>query len=77
LDGKAPTIKARDFSPKFPFEHMKKDITMTSEFAKTLGLNLPGIELVKKIYDEGMKDNLAREDFSAAIKIVEKMAKNE
>ena len=77
LDSKGDTIKNRDFSPKFPFEHMEKDIRLTEEFAKDLGLKLPALEIVKKIYDNGIKEGLAREDFSASIKIVEKLAKHE
>jgi len=77
LDSKGETINKRDFSPKFPFEHMEKDIKLTAEFAKDLGLKLPAMDIVKKIYDEGIKEGLAREDFSASIKIVEKLAKHE
>jgi 3-hydroxyisobutyrate dehydrogenase-like beta-hydroxyacid dehydrogenase len=77
LDSKGETIKKRDFSPKFPFEHMEKDIKLTEEFASDIGLKLPGLDLVKRVYEEGIKSGLAREDFSASIKIVEKLAKNE
>lgn len=71
LDAKAPTIKERDFSPKFPFEHMAKDLGLAHDLYKSLGLKLPGAKLVEEIYQHGMKRDMGRKDFSAALEIVE------
>ncbi|NMC04166.1 MAG: NAD(P)-dependent oxidoreductase [Candidatus Lokiarchaeota archaeon] len=75
LDSKAATIKARDFSPKFPFEHMAKDMNLVSEFAESLGLDLATARHVRGIFKDGIDDKLDREDFSASIKIVERKAR--
>ncbi|MBN2154082.1 MAG: NAD(P)-dependent oxidoreductase [Candidatus Lokiarchaeota archaeon] len=72
LDSKAATIRSRDFDPKFPFEHMAKDMTLVLDFARSLGLNLEVANYVRGIFNVGMEEGLAREDFSASIKIVEK-----
>ncbi len=74
LDGKAETIKKRDFAPKFPFEHMAKDLKLTAEFMDSLGLKLPGLKNCLTVYLEGMRENLQREDHSASFKVVEKLA---
>jgi 3-hydroxyisobutyrate dehydrogenase-like beta-hydroxyacid dehydrogenase len=75
LDSKAPSIKAKDFSPKFPFEHMFKDMTLVTEFARKQGLELDGASLVHAIYKAGMDDHLNKEDFSASFKTVEKTSR--
>ncbi|HME50809.1 MAG TPA: NAD(P)-dependent oxidoreductase [Candidatus Lokiarchaeia archaeon] len=77
LDMKAATIKAQDFSPKFPFEHMFKDLNLIKGLASELGLDLAGAKHVLGIYEKGMDEGLNREDFSASIKIVEKTTKHE
>ncbi|MEX2680973.1 MAG: NAD(P)-dependent oxidoreductase [Candidatus Sigynarchaeota archaeon] len=75
LDSKAATIKARDFTPKFPFEHMAKDMNLIIDYARSLGLSLEVANYVRGIYNVGMDENLGKEDFSASIKIVEKSAR--
>lgn len=75
LDGKWQTIKDRDFAPKFPFEHMHKDVNLTKHLAGELNLDLPGLRAAIAVFDHGMDENLNREDFSASFKIVEERAK--
>ncbi len=74
LDGKAESIKKRDFSPKFPFEHMAKDLKLTQELMESLNLDLPGLKNCLAVYRRGMEDKLQREDHSASFKVVEKLA---
>ncbi|MCP4179749.1 MAG: NAD(P)-dependent oxidoreductase [bacterium] len=74
LDGKWKAIKERNFAPAFPFEHMAKDIKLTSELADSLGVNLQGIKNVDQVYMSGIEDGFAREDFSASYKVVESKA---
>ncbi len=72
LDSKAATIKARDFAPKFPLEHMSKDMTLAIDYARSLGLELDVANYIRGIYKLGMDESLGKEDFSASIKIIEK-----
>ena len=74
LDAKAPSIKTEDFTPKFSFRNMHKDMHLITDFANDLGLNLPGAKRVLEIYDTGL-DECGNEDFSATIKILKKMVK--
>jgi 3-hydroxyisobutyrate dehydrogenase len=72
LDSKGETIKKEEFSPKFSFRNMHKDINLIVEFSKKLGIDLPGANNVVKIYEKGIKE-FADKDFSATIKVLEKL----
>lgn len=74
LDAKAEPIKKGDFTARFSFGNMHKDMHLILEFAEKLGLDLQAAKRVAEIYDNGIRD-LASEDFSATIKIMEKMCK--
>lgn len=71
LDSKAESIKSGDYSTKFSVENMYKDVLLHKELQSELGLDLPGADLVRAIYNEAYKD-FPHEDFSATIKIVKK-----
>jgi 3-hydroxyisobutyrate dehydrogenase len=74
LDSKSDSIKKKDFSPKFSFQNMQKDMNLAIELAEQLRLNLPGLKIVSEMYNTGV--NLFKnEDFSASIKVVEKFVK--
>ena len=75
LDTKAASIKDRDFAPKFPFEHMHKDLGIAKDLCSSIGLKLPGAKLVRSIYKKGIKRALGRKDFSAAYEIVESQSR--
>jgi 3-hydroxyisobutyrate dehydrogenase len=74
MDAKARSIKDEDFSPKFSYRNMHKDMHLITEFADDLGLNLQGAKRVLEIYDKGIDDH-GSEDFSATIKTLKKMVK--
>lgn len=74
LDAKAGSIKKGDFTPKFSFKNMHKDMHLVLDYMDKLDLDLPGAKRVAKIYDEGI-DEFGSEDFSATVKVVEKLTK--
>lgn len=74
LDSKGDTIKSKDFSPKFSFGNMNKDINLALDLADQLGLDLPGAKRVQQIYAAGI-NSVKNEDFSASYKIVESQIK--
>ncbi|TXT60139.1 MAG: 2-hydroxy-3-oxopropionate reductase [Promethearchaeota archaeon] len=74
LDVKADALKNRDFTPAFSFQNMHKDMNLVNNYAKEKGLNLRCAKRVREIYEKGL-DELASEDFSASIKVVEKELK--
>jgi 3-hydroxyisobutyrate dehydrogenase len=75
LDSKWKTIKSGDYSPKFPFEHMSKDMGLAGDLCTALNLDLKGLTNIQKIYQEGLKQGLNREDFAASFKVVKKLSK--
>jgi len=72
LDTKFESIKNRDFSPKFPLEHMYKDLNLAKELVLNYEIDLNFLNECLNIYKEGIEENLNREDFSASFKILEK-----
>jgi len=74
LDSKAEFLRKRDFTARFPFEHMRKDLHLADMYARSLGLTLEGSGLCRKIFDRGMVDGYGRKDYAAAIEVMEKMA---
>lgn len=75
LDGKWRAISEGNFTPAFPFEHMAKDLKLTEKLAESKSMQLPGLHHVSRVYQKGMAEGLAREDFSAAYKMVEQDSK--
>lgn len=71
LDAKAESIKERDFTTAFSVENMHKDVGIAKSIKENMTLDLPGIDLVKKVYDQAMDLGYGSEDFSATIKVIE------
>ncbi len=47
-----PRIIDENFEPGFYVKHFIKDMTIASETAKTLGLDTPGLDLAKSLYEK-------------------------
>lgn len=52
LSNTAPRMLAGDFAPGFYIKHFVKDLGIALEEAQGMGLNLPGLALVKKLYEQ-------------------------
>ncbi|PID55604.1 oxidoreductase, partial [candidate division KSB3 bacterium] len=48
----APRIINQDFSPGFFVKHFIKDMTIAVESAEAMGLDLPGLVLARKLYEQ-------------------------
>lgn len=70
LDGQWPKLMNDDYSVAFSFENEHKDLGICQRLAEESGINMPGMENAKRIYDEGMTLGLGKEDFRATYKIV-------
>jgi 3-hydroxyisobutyrate dehydrogenase/2-hydroxy-3-oxopropionate reductase len=75
VDYKMPFVEKRDFSPNFPLRLMHKDIRLMLEAAQETGVALPGLETVKKIYDQAHADGRDDLDYAATLLNVEELAK--
>jgi len=47
----APRILAGDFAPGFYVKHFIKDMTIAAESARDMGLDTPGLDLAKSLYE--------------------------
>ncbi len=52
LSNLGPRMIAGDFDPGFYVKHFIKDMTIASESAKEMGLETPGLDLAKVLYEE-------------------------
>jgi 3-hydroxyisobutyrate dehydrogenase/2-hydroxy-3-oxopropionate reductase len=75
VDYKMPFVEKRDFSPNFPLRLMHKDIRLMLEAAQESGVELPGLETVKKIYDQAHAAGRDDLDYAATLLNVEELAK--
>lgn len=69
LDSKAAVLEKRDFTPAFALQYMNKDIGLAAELCAQAGLDLEGVQLVQKRYEEAMDAGYGPEDFSATFRL--------
>jgi 3-hydroxyisobutyrate dehydrogenase-like beta-hydroxyacid dehydrogenase len=70
LDSKINSLIAEDYRTAFSLQNMAKDVNIMKSMLKTSGLQLPGVEVIKGVYDKGMESGLGGEDFCATFKVV-------
>ncbi len=75
LSGKYKNIADNSYPAAFSIENMHKDVYIVERLAKESGLKLSGLEVTKSVYDNAMKMDLAKEDFSATYKSVGELSK--
>jgi 3-hydroxyisobutyrate dehydrogenase len=71
---KGPTILKGDFTPHFLLRLMRKDVRLALETAAELGVSMPAVEAVKRVFDASMEEGHGEEDFSAIIRHLESAA---
>ncbi len=69
---KGPNILKRDFSTFFPLRLMDKDMRLALETAEALRLSMPVVRAVKEVLGACVTAGQAEEDFSSAIKHLER-----
>ena len=52
LTNLAPRVLKEDYAPGFFVKHFIKDMKIAIESAQAMGLDLPGLQLAKKLYDQ-------------------------
>lgn len=73
LDSKKKSLMERDFVQRFPLQYMRKDMGLALELGRNLGVQLPEAVIAEQLFQEAMDMGMAKEDFSAVIKVVEKI----
>jgi 3-hydroxyisobutyrate dehydrogenase-like beta-hydroxyacid dehydrogenase len=71
---KGASIIERNFKPRFFLEHMLKDVNLLIGAAKGLDVAMPSGEIAQALFSEAVGLGLAREDYSAVVKVFEKIA---
>lgn len=71
---KGASIIERNFKPRFFLEHMFKDINLLVEAAGIIGASMPSGEIAQVLFSQAAQAGLAREDYSSAVKILERIA---
>jgi 3-hydroxyisobutyrate dehydrogenase-like beta-hydroxyacid dehydrogenase len=71
---KGPSILKRDFTPFFPLRLMDKDMRLALETADALKIPLPLVRAVKDALGAAVSAGQSEEDFSSAIKPLERAA---
>lgn len=70
LDTKAKFIENEDYTTAFSVSNMQKDINICENLANDCNVNMPGVKVVKSVYDKAMEMGYGNEDFCATIKVV-------
>ena len=71
---KGNAIIERNFTPRFFIEHLFKDINLMIDASKSFNSPLPITETVQPLFAKAMELGLAKEDYSAIVKIFEAVA---
>jgi 3-hydroxyisobutyrate dehydrogenase-like beta-hydroxyacid dehydrogenase len=74
VEYKMPFVEKRDFSPNFPMRLMYKDMMLMLDSAKSAGVQLPGVEQIKDIYDKCLAAGMKDLDYAATLTEIEKRA---
>ena len=77
LDNLAPRILAGNFAPGFIVDHFVKDMEIALAEADRMGLNLPGLKLVRGIYHTLQTQGHGKSGTHALYLALEAMAKNQ
>lgn len=73
INNLGPRIARRDFAPGFIVEHFIKDMGIALAEAEAMGLTLPGLALVERLYRDLASDGGGRDGTQALIRVLEKM----
>lgn len=72
LSNLAPRMIKGDFEPGFYVKHFVKDMNIALSESKAMGLDTPGLELAKSLYDELVKDNKENNGTQVLYKLLDK-----
>jgi len=71
LTNLAPRVLKGDYAPGFFVKHFIKDMKIAIESAQAMGLDLPGLQLAKKLYDQLASNGCEDDGTQALFKLYE------
>ena len=69
LSNLAPRLLKDDYSPGFFVQHFVKDLRIAIESAGEMQINLPGLELAKRLYEELLEQGEGKSGTQALMKL--------
>ena len=69
-----PRIVKGDFEPGFFIEHFVKDLNIARAESERLGLELPGLELARELYEASKRHGLGRKGTQALMLEIRRLA---
>ena len=74
VEYKIPFVEKRDFSPNFPLRLMHKDIKLMLDAGRETGVDLPGLQTVREIYEQSTAAGQEDLDYAATLTVLEQKA---
>jgi 3-hydroxyisobutyrate dehydrogenase-like beta-hydroxyacid dehydrogenase len=74
VEYKIPFVEKRDFSPNFPLRLMHKDIKLMLDAGRETGVDLPGLQTVREIYEQSAAAGQEDLDYAATLTVLEQKA---
>ena len=70
LDAQWQNIDNENWETAFSLENEHKDLGIAQRLSAQQGVDMPGMQLAKSVYDKGMEEGIGKEDWRATYKIV-------
>ena len=70
LDSKNVAIKNKDYETAFSVENMAKDIGICSRLLEENNMDMPGVDVVRNVYEKAIEMGFSKSDFCATIEVV-------
>jgi len=77
LDNLAPRIIRQDFAPGFMVDHFIKDLGIALQESQAMNLALPGLSLVKSLYEKVRDAGFGKKGTQALLFALDELAENE
>ena len=75
MELKKPILDNNDYGADFPLKWMHKDLQLASQTAYEQGIALPGVNVIKEIYQLASQSGNAEKDFSAIFQFFQESIK--
>ena len=76
FDSKQDALNYKDYSTKFSVENMAKDLDICHKLIESENLQMPGLEVARKVYAKALEAGNKELDFCSTIEIVQNCIQN-
>ena len=75
-DSKQMALRYKDYTTQFSVENMAKDLDICHKMISQLGIEMPGLEVSRAVYEKALAEGNAEKDFCSTLEIVKKLQEN-